>query len=215
MILDRKERFGVFYNFFVGVSASPRKIAPTGWKVPSKSDWETLITVVGSASSGRKLKYPWIWNYNPDTRGYYDYYFNALPGGWRNGSGVFDSIKYTGYWWTNTSELSIYGWYFKMNASDTGQTISYITKESGFTLRLLKENDTPPTDNQITDYEGNVYKTIKIGNQVWTTENWKCTKFDDGTQIDIVEDPDEWKIDYGGNLTPACCYYDNDKLNYF
>jgi uncharacterized protein (TIGR02145 family) len=57
----------------------------------------------------------------------------------------------------------------------------------------------------IVDVDSNVYHTVKIGNQVWTTENLRTTKFKDGSPIPFVTDNDEWKY----LNTPGHCYYNN------
>jgi len=53
-------------------------------------------------------------------------------------------------------------------------------------------------------------KSLTIGNQVWMAENLKTTRFNDGTPIPIVKDGEEW----AHLKTPACCWYDNDRVNY-
>jgi len=61
------------------------------------------------------------------------------------------------------------------------------------------------TIGKLTDIEGNEYKTINIGNQIWMAENLKTTKLNNGTIIS----------NSGWSYTaPAYCWYFNDKSNY-
>ena len=61
----------------------------------------------------------------------------------------------------------------------------------------------------VTDYDGNVYNTVQIGNQCWMTENLKTTKYNDGTDIPFISDGIEW-----GNLSShAYCWYNNSAVN--
>mgnify|MGYP000957573204 CR=1 FL=1 len=58
---------------------------------------------------------------------------------------------------------------------------------------------------ELKDADGNVYKTVVIGNQEWTIQNLRATKYNDGTPIPHVRDSGEW----AGRSTPAYCWYDN------
>jgi len=59
----------------------------------------------------------------------------------------------------------------------------------------------------ITDIDGNTYRTVKIGNQWWMAENLKVTHYRNGDAIPNVTDATEWS-----NLTTgAYCNYDNDE----
>jgi uncharacterized protein (TIGR02145 family) len=60
-------------------------------------------------------------------------------------------------------------------------------------------------DEKVTDADGSVYTTVRIGNQVWTVENLRATKYNDGTPIPLVTSDSEWS-----NLrTGAYCFLYN------
>ncbi len=60
----------------------------------------------------------------------------------------------------------------------------------------------------MTDYDGNVYETVLIGNQCWMKENLKVTHYRNGDPIPNVTDDAEWPY----LTTGAYCNYLNDEF---
>jgi len=59
---------------------------------------------------------------------------------------------------------------------------------------------------KVTDIDGNEYKTVTIGEQVWMAENLRTTTYNDGEEIPNVTDSYEWI-----NLSKgAYAWYEND-----
>lgn len=64
------------------------------------------------------------------------------------------------------------------------------------------------SDN-VHDIDGNVYKTVTIGNQIWMIENLNVSHYRNGDEIPQVRNADEWSL----LTTGAWCYYNNDPTN--
>ncbi len=60
------------------------------------------------------------------------------------------------------------------------------------------------------DGDGNLYKTVEIGEQEWMAENLRTTTYNDGSPIPNITDKSDWEADSSG----AYCWYDDDSAAY-
>ena len=107
-----------------------------------------------------------------------------------------------------------------LNGTEPGIFVSNLTGLSDGTVyyyRAYATNSYGTTYGQefqfitpVNDKDGNVYKTVKIGNQVWMAENLKTTKYNDDSGIPNIIDDTEW----GALKTGAYCWANNDEATY-
>ncbi len=96
-----KNTYGALYNWY---AVNTGKLAPTGWHIPTDSEWTTLTNYLGGERiAGGKLKEGgsshWVF---PNTGGTNESQFRALPGGYRHSNGAFNNISSYGSWWSSS-----------------------------------------------------------------------------------------------------------------
>jgi uncharacterized protein (TIGR02145 family) len=77
--------------------------------------------------------------------------------------------------------------------------VQYTSDTTGLQIKMIASAGT------LTDTDGNVYQTVQIGTQVWTVENLRVTKYNDGSSIPLDTSTATW----GNATTPMFCYYSN------
>jgi len=202
--------YGLLYNWY---AISNANFAPTGWKVPTLTEWNTLFTNVGGTSvAGKHLKESGKTHWDTPG-GDNSSNFTALGGALRTVDTSGDSSGWgnftgAGNWWTSSETSSTNASYIGMiSTSDAVFNMYNYSKRGGLSVRLLYTQEGSPTS--VTDYDGNVYPVVQIGSQYWIKQNWKCTHLNDGTSIPEVTDSTKW----AGLTTGALCAYDNDWEN--
>ncbi len=118
-----------------------KKLAPTGYHVPSDVEWTKLINYLGGLSvAGGKMKETSSTHWNsPNTSATNSSGLTCLPGGYRSFTGAFVSIGYFSHWWS-TSEFGTTGAFGRnlyYNNSTAGRDFN--DKPSGFSVRCIRD----------------------------------------------------------------------------
>ena len=179
-----------------GLVGPVQGICPDGWHLPDSTEWRTLVTAVGGQSvAGKILKSQSGWKDNSDKgsgNGSDDVGFSAVPAGlMRVGSAAYSEGE-TAWFWSST-EGGIVGYAYEMDLdykfdnADLNEHAS--STRYAFSVRCLKGDVTPvflemeespkdtylnpniKYDSIVDSRDGKVYKTVKIGDQVWMAQN--------------------------------------------
>ncbi|MDD5673049.1 MAG: FISUMP domain-containing protein [Chitinivibrionales bacterium] len=130
--------YGALYNWY---AVNTGKLAPTGWHVPSDSEWEVLGNYLGGDNvAGGPLKESGMTYWaSPNKNATNSTGFSALPGGYRVSTGSFSSIGSTGYWWSSTVDNATSSWARGMasNSAIVGRS-NYGNNSYGFSIRCVK-----------------------------------------------------------------------------
>lgn len=138
-VTDFHSTYGWFFNWYA--VNDKRNICPSGWHVPTDSEWTTLTLYLGGdIIAGVKLKESGTayWAY-PNLAATNESGFTALPGSHRpDGNGYIDP-GWHGFWWTATE----YDLSQAMSCTMANGSISVSrgkdNKTSGFSLRCIKD----------------------------------------------------------------------------
>ncbi len=133
------ETYGRLYDFEMAV-----EVCPTGWKLPSDSDFQRLEYFAGMSSNdtekrgwrgsgiGEKLKSYGDWDGEDDFR------FSALPAGGREMGGDFNGIERGTSFWTST-QSGTSAWNRHFFTGFSGINRSLLPKNSGISVRCIRE----------------------------------------------------------------------------
>jgi uncharacterized protein (TIGR02145 family) len=219
-------KYGKLYNWYA--INDPRGLAPEGWHIPTDAEWATLTTFLGGKiESSAKIKSMKGWSQNGN--GSNESGFNALPGGTRSINEAFSFVGDYGYWWTSSSFDGNSAWnrFLAYNNNYIGRSTGW--KQFGNSVRCIKDenrisvsnaNQTKKIDSSVSPAftnetttlpESNKIPSMKIGDQVWMTQNLDVNKFQNGDPVPEAKTDAEWEK--AAKLKqPAWCYYNNDTL---
>jgi uncharacterized protein (TIGR02145 family) len=199
-------QYGNLYNWYAATDA--RGIAPIGWHVPTYAELQILQAALGGASvGGKKIKESGLKYWDTPNTGTNETGFSARGGGFRANNGSFNSLNNAAEIWMATETSTTHAVFMSLSKDNDIALATQQPKIFGCTIRLLKDNSTDP--GTMTDYDGNIYQTAKIGDQVWMAQDLYVEHYNNGEDIPNVTDNSAWSA----LTTAGMCYYNNDINN--
>jgi uncharacterized protein (TIGR02145 family) len=147
--------YGYLYNWYAakGIatagSTTYKNVCPTGWHVPTDSDWNNLVKFIDSGANTttfgtqsttagtlmKKNDALWTTNTGTNTSG-----FSALPAGYRNNNGTFFNIRNYAFFWSATELDTSFALYRTLyfNFGNVGRFNDF-NKTFGASVRCLRD----------------------------------------------------------------------------
>ena len=168
------KKYGRLYHWSDALTA-----CPSGWTLPSRTGLVTLFDAIGGQdSAGLKLKSSIGWNKNGV--GADDYSFTALPagyGGWHGGHRYFCCEGDDAYFASSSEHEYDREMVYSMHLNNY-KNVAYLAvepKSLGFSIRCIEDMSVTPSsvvvDSMTDSRDGQTYRTVKIGEQVWMAED--------------------------------------------
>jgi uncharacterized protein (TIGR02145 family) len=118
-----------------------RGICPTGWHLPTDTEWNTLTTFLGGDSiAGGKLKETGYANWAlPNTGATNEAGFTTLPGGFRASAGLFYYSAFSGFFWTSVQSDYLNAWMRVINYDSENVVKADVGKNHGCSVRCIHD----------------------------------------------------------------------------
>jgi len=117
-------KYGYLYDFETAI-----KMAPKGWHLPSKSEWESVLNS-GDDQSGSKIG-------NLQQGGHSG--FDAVYAGYRSNFGNFIGEKASAHFWSSTKDSEDKAWQFKIISFDQNAGFGKSELSHGLSVRYFKD----------------------------------------------------------------------------
>ncbi|NOZ36077.1 MAG: hypothetical protein GXO80_12365 [Chlorobi bacterium] len=120
---DNSTKHGLLYDF-----ETAKNIAPEGWHLPAKKEWEAIYNHLGN--NPKKV-------YEKLKIGHSG--FDTLYSGLRTSRGTYRSLGASSHFWSNTEENEKMAWHFEMSAYKHNVDFEKCEKTHGLSVRFFKD----------------------------------------------------------------------------
>lgn len=137
--LSKVTTYGRLYTWYTVIDS--RNVCPTGWHVPTDSEWTALSEYLGGedVSAGKLKEIGTIHWVAPNTGATNETGFTAIPGGSRVNDGTFYNVGYDATFWSATEYDVSLGRFYDLNTNGAYIIRAIDDKDTGFSVRCIKD----------------------------------------------------------------------------